>query len=252
MPVTEARALSGSIKRAIFFSTPLAWLGLAFTLFGGVMFGIFASASDFSSAFIFSSHNPRVEGALIAKGASSASSNKRRIYEYAYRYQVGASTFEGTSFDTDNGAVPGSPVTVQYLARNPATSRLEGMDKAPFGLHVALAVAIFPAAGLVMLGRAIRRYRKYRYLVQHGVLTTGKVVRKEPTITKINGKLVYDVYFRYRSADGVVREACVSTHQTDNLGDEAQEPLVYDAALPDQAVLLDAMPPAIRRLVTGR
>ena len=148
--------------------------------------------------------------------------------------------------------MPGSAVTVQYLARDPATSRLEGMDKAPFGLHLALAVAISPAAGLVMLGRAIRRYRKYRYLVQYGVLTTGKVVRRERTITKINGKLVCDVYFRYRSGDGVVREACVSTHEIDNLGDEEQEPLVYDAARPDQAILLDAMPPAIRRLVTGR
>lgn len=252
MPVTEPRSLSGSIKRAIFFSTPLAWMGLGFTLFGGAMFGLFASASDFSSAFVFSSHNPRVEGVLIAKAASGASSNKRRIYEYAYRYQVGGGEFGGTSFDTDNGAVPGSAVTVQYLARDPTTSRLEGMDKAPFGPHVALMVAIFPATGLAMLYFAGKRYRKYRYLVQHGVLTTGKVVRKEPTITKVNGKLVYEVFFRYRSGDGVLREACVSTHQTDNLGDEAQEPLVYDAARPGQAVLLDAMPPAIRRLVTGR
>ncbi|HEU4778168.1 MAG TPA: DUF3592 domain-containing protein [Telluria sp.] len=250
--MTETRALSGSVKRAIFFSAPLAWIGLIFTLFGAAMLAVFGSASDLTSSFVFSDHNPRAQGRLIAKVASSASSNRRRIYEYVYRYEVNAIAFTGTSFDIDNGALPGSPVTVQHLAHDPATSRLEGMKKAPFGLHVALLVSIFPLVGLVMLYFGARRYRTYRYLVEHGVLTTGKVVRKEPTSTKINEQTVYDVFFQYRSSDGVLREACVSTHKSDNLGDEAQEPLVYDAARPDQAVLLDAMPPAIRRLVTGR
>ncbi|UUZ51453.1 hypothetical protein LP420_19870 [Massilia sp. B-10] len=55
---------------------------------------------------------------LVAKSPTGASSNKQRIYEYAYRYQVGAASFEGISFDTDSGDVEGSPVTVLYLARS--------------------------------------------------------------------------------------------------------------------------------------
>lgn len=249
--MTEARPLAAGIRRALFFSAPLAWIGVIFTLFGCVMLAVFASASDFRSAFVFSDSDPRTTGELIARHATHSSANKRRIHEYVYHYQVDGRRYEGRSFDTDNGAAAGAAVTVQYAARDPASSRLEGMGLAPFGMHVALLVAVFPAIGLGMLYFAVRRYRKYSYLVQHGVLTTGKVVRKEPTNTKINQQTVYRVFFQYKSGDGVLREAWVSTHQTDRLGDERQEPLVYDPERPDEAVLLDAMPPRIRQLLTG-
>jgi hypothetical protein len=252
VPVIEPRPLPASLKRGIFFSNPLSWFGLLFFLFGGMFFLVFAASSDFTSVFVFSSHNPRAEGRLVAKSATGASTNKRRIYEYAYRYQVDAARLEGRSFDTDNGVAPGDTVTVQYLARDPATSRMEGMGRAPFGLHVALLVAMFPLTGAVMLWFAIKRYRQYRDLVQFGVLTTGTVVRKAPTRTKINNQTVYDVFFQFKASDGRLHEACIATHKTDNLGDEEQEPLVYDASRPRQAVLLDALPPAIRRLLTGR
>jgi hypothetical protein len=250
--VTETRPLSNRIKRAIFFSAPLTWIGVLFALFGTVMLVLFASASDFKSPFVFSNADPRVEGQLIARNPTRASSNKRRIYEYVYQYQVDSGKYEGRSFDTDIGVAEGNAVTVQYVARDPATSRLEGMGLAPFGMEVALMVAIFPGIGLLMLYFALRRYRRYSYLVQHGVLTTGKVVRKEPTSTRINGHTVYSVFYRYKSRDGVLREARISTHETDKLGDEEQEPLVYDPDRPDEAVLLDAMPSTIRQLLTER
>lgn len=250
--MTEPRPLTASLKRGIFFSHPMAWFGIPF-FFGGILFFlVFASSVDFTSPFVFSSHNPRTEGRLVAKSPTGASSNKQRIYEYAYRYQVGAASFEGISFDTDSGDVEGSPVTVLYLARDPGTSHLEGMGRAPFGLHVALLIAIFPAIGLAMLMFALRRYRQARHLVQNGVLTTGQVVRKVATSTKINDQTVYKVFFQFRSRDGRLHEACVSTHEPDKLGDEAQEPLVYDAARPGEAILLDTLPCAIRSLLTAR
>jgi len=249
--VTEAAPLSGSIKRAIFFSAPLAWMGVMFTVFGCIFLVLFGSACDFQSPFVFSSDDPRVEGRLIARKATRSSTNKQRIHEYVYHYQVDSGNYEGRSFGLDDGTTAGSAVTVQYLARHPATSHLEGMGLAPFGMEVALLVAIFPGIGLMMLYFALRRYRKYSYLVQNGVLTTGKVHRKKPTSARINGRTVYRVFFQYQSRDGVLREACLMTNEPDKLGDGEQELLVYDPQRPDEAVLLDAMPDTVRQLVTG-
>jgi hypothetical protein len=250
--VPEPRQLSARLKRGIFFSHPVAGFGLVFFLFGFALWLVFASKSDFTSVFLFRSDDPMVAGQLIDKSPSSAMVNKRRIYQYHYRYQLGAARYEGLSFELENGSSAGSPVLVQYAAGNPARSRIAGMRLAPFGMSTALMVAIFPAIGLVMLFFAGTRYRRYLYLVRFGVLTTGKVVRKTATSTRINQKTVYEVYFRYQSADGVEREACISTHLTEKLGDEAREPLVYDAARPGRAVLLDTMPPSIRAQLAGR
>jgi hypothetical protein len=98
----------------------------------------------------------------------------------------------------------------------------------------------------------LQRYRKNVYLVQHGVLTTGKVVRKVATSTRIHQQTLYKVYFQFKSSDGRVHEACVDSLRPDILGDEANEPLVYDAMAPTNAVLLDSLLPRIRQQLTGR
>lgn len=249
--MTEAAALSGSIKRAIFFSAPLAWMGVMFSVFGCIFLVLFGSACDFKSPFVFSSDDPRVEGRLIARSETRISSNKRRIHEYVYQYQVDSGNYKGRSFGTDIGVAAGGAVTVQYVAHDPATSHIEGMGLAPVGMEAALLVAIFPGIGLLMLYFTVRHYRKYSYLVQNGVFTTGKVSRKESTYARINGRTVYRVFFQYLSRDGLPWEACITTNRADDLGDGEQEPIVYDPQRPDEAVLLDLMPAAIRQLVTG-
>jgi hypothetical protein len=48
-----------------------------------------------------------------------------------------------------------------------------------------------------------------------------------------------------------LKEASVKTHVTHNLGDEAEEPLVYDSQNPKEALLLDAFPKKLRPLIAG-
>ncbi|SHH43469.1 DUF3592 domain-containing protein [Massilia sp. CF038] len=247
----EPRQLPWQRKCGIFFGHPFAWIGVLFFVAGCVFTLFFARASDFQSPFLFRSGDPLVAGVLVDKQPVNAAVNKQRIYQYNYRYRVGAARYQGQAFSTYTSSNPGDAVLVQYAANNPARSRIDGMRLAPFSAITGLMTAIFPAIGFLMLYFAARRCRRYLHLVRYGVLTTGKVARKVATSTRINRQTVYQVYFQFQSADGVVHEACVSSHQTAQLGDEAREPLVYDASEPRKAVLLDAMPPAIRRLLTA-
>lgn len=249
--MVEPRPLSGKLKRRIFFASPFALIGSIFFLFGSIFVVVFGSSTDFQSAFRMSDTDPLVPGILIGTERTGSSVNKQRIYDHHYRYHVGTNVYEGHAFAQNKGLTPDSPVIVQYAAGNPSVSRIQGMRKAPFGLHVMFFVAIFPTVGLVFLIGAVRQYKKHAHLVRHGVLSTGKVVRKVPTSTRINQKTVYEVFFRFKSHDGVEHEACVSSHQHENLGDEAREPLVYDADKPSQAVLLDSLPAPIRQLLSA-
>jgi len=109
-----------------------------------------------------------------------------------------------------------------------------------------------PAYSNCILFGGFKCYEKHAYLAQNGALSTGNVVRKVPTHTEFNEKTVYEVFFRFKSSDGIEHGACISTHLHDHLGDEAREPLVYDRRKPSEAVLLDSLPAPIRQLLTAR
>jgi hypothetical protein len=247
------RTVPGSLKWGIFFSSPLAFIGLVFFLFGSIFPVVFGAQSDFTSPLRFSDSDPAVPGRLIARVATGASSNKQRIYDYHYQYVVDGQALEGHSFDTLESREPGDDVLVQYVSGKPSLSRIAGMRAAPFGWWVALMTAIFPALGLGMLYYTIKRYRTNLHLVTNGIVATGTVTRKEATSTTINKQRVFKVFFRFKASDGREHEASVHSHQPHNLGDELHEPLVYDPADPARAVLLDTLPAKVRQqLAPGR
>lgn len=249
--MAEPRPLSGKLKLRLFFASPFAVFGTFFFLFGCLFVVVFGSATDFQSAFRMSATDPLVQGTLIGTEETSSSVNEQAIYDYHYRYRVGSNDYEGHAFAPNKGLTPESPVIVQYVADNPSVSRIKGMRKAPFGLHVVFFTAIFPTVGLALLIGALRQYEQLVHLVRNGVLGTGRVVRKVPTSTEINDKTVYQVFFRVKSKDGFEHEASVLSHLHENLGDEARETLLYDAAKPSEAVLIDSLPAPIRQLLTA-
>ncbi|MEO6303350.1 MAG: DUF3592 domain-containing protein [Bacteroidia bacterium] len=245
------RTISIGLKLRIFFSNPFAGMGLGFFLFGSIFPIVFGVSADFRSAFTFKENDPAVKGTITSMIETNNKENKRRIYDYAYQYQLNNKVYTGHSFSRSESLVEGDSVLVQYVDKEPELSRIQGMRAAPFSFIVVPFTCIFPIIGFVFLLISIKRGKKNIYLVQNGILTTGKVIRKEPTNTKINKQTVYKVFFQYRSKDGNMQEAFVRSHKIQNLGDESEEPLVYDSQNPGEAVLLDALPKKIRTLLTG-
>lgn len=243
------RTISAGTRKSLFFSSPLMWFGLIFLLFGLIMALVFGAHADLKSPLYFSDSDPAVMGTLLGKEKTNSSVNKRKIYDYHYRYLVGGQPYEGHSFAIDNGLSPGDPAEVQYAPTDPGMSRLRGQLLAPFGWSTLAILLIFPGVGLGILYFTVGQYRSYLYLLQNGVLTTGKVTGKTATNTKVNGAPMYKVAFAFQTPDGRTHEASITSLDTSRLGDEEREPLVYDANNPAKAVLLDALPAKIRLLL---
>jgi hypothetical protein len=125
------------------------------------------------------------------------------------------------------------------------------MRAAPFGIWILLLTSIFPMIGLIFVIISLKKAKRNIYLIQNGIITNGKVIKKEPTNTRINNQTVYKVFFQYKSQDGNIQEAMNKSHITYNLGDEEKEPLVYDCQNPSKAVLLDTLPKKIRAMISG-
>lgn len=245
------RRISGGLKLKIFFNNPFAVIGTAFFLFGSIFPIVFGSMVDFKSVFAFKENDPVVNGVIVAIDKTNSKINKRNVLDYTYKYEVNGKSYDGHSFSTNSDINVNDTIPVQYVPNDIATSKIQSMLTAPFPFFIVPLTCIFPILGLVFLIFSIRRAKKNIYLVQNGVLAKGKVIRKEPTSTKVNKQTVYKVFFQFKTQDGNLQEAFVKSHVVHNLGDEAEEPLVYDSQDPSAAVLLDSLPKKVRPLIIG-
>lgn len=244
------RYIAPRLKRGIFFSSPFALFGLIFFVVGCIFPVVFGAQSDYKSLLYFSDSDPVAGATLVAAVPTSASSNKRRIVEYKYRYQVQGQLFDGSSYSERTGMAPGQQVQVQYVAGQPGLSRIPGMLAAPFEWWVGLATGVLPLVGAGLLVAAFRVYGRNIALVTRGIVTTGAVLDK--VLVRPGSKPpLYRVRFRFKARDGREHEASFTTSKVDRLGDEAREPLVYDPRDPSRAILLDTLPPEVRQQLTG-
>jgi hypothetical protein len=78
---------------------------------------------------------------------------------------------------------------------------------------------IFPLIDSVFITISIKKCSKKIHLLTYGILTSRKVVRKEPTKTGINKQTVYKVFFQFMLQNNTIQENYVKTALTHNLCD---------------------------------
>ncbi|MBC7862558.1 MAG: DUF3592 domain-containing protein [Bacteroidia bacterium] len=246
------RTISGGLKARILLGQPLTFMALIFLLFGGIFPIIFSTQMDFKRSFAFGENDPLAKGIIKDKIKTSTRVNKRNVYEYVFEFKLqDGKTYKGNSYAHSFSGNSGDSVMIQYVQKDPSLSIIQGTNSSAMPFFVLPLTCIFPLLGLIFVFIGIKKGRKHIYLVTHGILTKGKVTHKEPTNTKINKKTVYKVFFEYKSQEGTLQKTFLRTHVTYNLGDEEQEPLVYDPEKPSQGVLLDALPKQVRKFFEG-
>ena len=228
-----------------------AWfaVGAFVFLFGMVFLLAFSSVIDFRSVF-FTEPLATAQGKLVSVEQSGASENKRRIYQYGYEYTVNGETLRGVSYQSASPELTvGAALTVEYQQTQPAFSRAQGMRLKPFSLWLLPILLIFPGIGAGLLLFATTRGLRHIHLVKNGILVSGVVTKKVPTNTRINNQTVYEVFFKFKTKEGVEVTTSIKTHHTAELGDDAKEPLVYDNDAPQNAVPLDALHKSVQKLI---
>ena len=230
------------------FNNQFGWL---FFGFGMIFVWIFALQSDVTSLFLFSFQTNTTQGFVESVEESNASENDTTIYELSYTYfdQLGRE-HSGKSYSTGYPVVEGQ-VTVEYLDGIPSISRVQGMRRKPFGAFGLISV-IFPLIGSAFISAGIRYGLKANRLLAKGRIAFGKLVSSEATGTRINDQTVIKLIFSFTAVDGDEYEAVAKTHQTGDLRDEAEEPLLYDEEDPYYAVMLDDLPGSTEFDPSGR
>jgi hypothetical protein len=214
----------------------IAWLVLAFA---SLFFWLFCARADLSF-LTFRPPYAEAQGTVTDIGSTAASENRQSIRAVGYSYHVQGAALIGTSYVVGDAPEPGERVTIEYLADAPQKSRIAGMRRDLWSPWILL-IALWPGITLIIIIATSRAGLRRCRLLREGLQTTGRLVEKRKTNTEINGQRVYELTFEYATFDGRQLTTSTSTHRTERLLDEREEPLLYDPIDPSRACLLDSL-----------
>ena len=188
---------------------------------------------------------------------TSVSINDNRVYEYQFEYIVDDREYTAATDGFHGRFRPGDTASVEYAVNAPARARIIGLDTGLGGWPF-LFTLIFPLVGLGFIIFGFRKGLQGQRLLVHGRQAVGRFISREMTNTRINNRPVYKYNFDFEAADGRTYQASGRSHLDDRFAgeddlemhrkqpDDILEPLVYNPANPDDAVMLDDLPASPR------
>lgn len=217
--------------------------GWFFFGFGMIFFWIFGMQADLTG-WRFWGDVRETSGVIESRESTNMSENDREVIQYRYSFQDDrGDVYFGDAYSTKARLGSGSKITVEYLPDDPETSRASGMRRKPFSGWV-LFVVIFPFIGSVFMMIGMRHGRKGARMLKNGVMTTGTLIGKERTNTKINEQPVYKLTFEFQAENLQNYQVTARTHLPQHLEDEPQERILYAPWNPNEAVVFDDLPGA--------
>ncbi|MCU0447589.1 MAG: DUF3592 domain-containing protein [Microscillaceae bacterium] len=238
---STSREVSLALSLKVLFGSLIAQMGWFFFGFGMIFVIVFVGNADFSG-FYLDANSPTAIGTVSGVEATNSSVNKRRVYAINYQFTDSQGKIQqGTSYTTGSLPNTGDQVKVQYLASKPSYSRIEGLSQSTFPIFV-LFVLIFPIIGLAFVLSHTVFAIKALQLLKNGQIARGRLIKSEPTNTRINEQTVMKMTFEFVAQDGQRYEAIAKTHLVHLLTDEREEMLFYNPLRPQNAVLKDNLP----------
>ena len=241
------RRVPVSTRIAVQFGGFFVQFGAAFFAFGMIFWWVFGAHSDVTSWYKFMGDLQTTQGTVtqvedtgISEGGSDSSPGTP-IYRVAFEFELNGVQYASDCYGTGYSPSRGTTVSVEYVADDPITSRIEGTRKSALGF-IGLLVAIFPLTGLTFMTIGMMRNAGAARIIGVGRLARGRLVSKEPTNTRINKQTVYKYTFEFEDEHGATHQVTGRTHHTSLLEDEETERLIYNPAKPDDGVLIDTLP----------
>ena len=241
------RSVPLSTRLVILFGGTLSAIGWCLFAFGGMFAWIFAGNADWSSVFSFRGPLETAQATLTDSAQTHFSEGGGRhsrgtpIFAHHYTFYFEDRRYAGTSYSLGRGPRDGAIAAVEFPAGRPALSRIHGMRRAPFGPGVWF-VFIFPAAGLSMIVPRLLTGRKGVRLLVNGEVAEGRLISKQATNVKTNGRTVFKLAFEFKDSRGETRQAVARTEKPEKLEANSAEPIFYDPQDPSCSVLLDNLP----------
>lgn len=238
------RSVPLSLRLKLLFGGFSNFFGWFFIGFGLMFVWVFGATQALHNLAFYSGDLAVTEGQVTAVVPTNVRINKTQVDAYRYRYRVDGTDYAGATEYFHGEFKPADSVRIEFPLRDPARSRIAGLDFAPLGAYIA---APFPLIGLIFVVIGLRHGSKGIRLLRTGRIATGELIKKRDTGTRINDAPVFEYSFRFKAADGYPYIATAKTHDWEPLESEdgipgKGEPLLYNPRKPSDAVLLDDLP----------
>lgn len=105
-----------------------------------------------------------------------------------------------------------------------------------------LLVFSFPIIGAVFFTIATVRGLRRVILLRYGEVASARTISERGTNTSVNGQPVIEYIYEFQADDGQVYSGSSQALSSEEIGDEAGEPVLYLPSNPHLSALVDALP----------
>ncbi len=236
------RSIGLYTKAIVLFGGFLQQFGWIFFVMGSLFSWIFIPMSTVKYWFEFGKKWEKAAGKIVSAEPTNSAVNDELVYQFLHSFEVNGQRYTGKSYSVGQDFQAGQEVSIEYNAKDPKESRVEGAERAIFPAFV-LFVLIFPLVGLGFILHSIRQNLRAIKLLEIGEFTRGTMCSKEATnstVTINNQRYpVYKYSFEF-DAGGRTHSAICKTHQAWLVEDEEREIILFDKYNPDFNVVFDA------------
>ena len=247
LPAPPPRSAPLLLRLHAFFGGTVPLLGWAFTWGGLLVGGGLSLGADVQTPLALSQGATLQDTVIVdaretnfSKGGDEDTEGTP-VYAFTFEYQVDGVTHVDTSYATGEVAGQGDPVTIEIAVSDPTRARIVGMAASPFGPWILLSL-ILPALAFLAALWGVGRGFRINHLLTHGHVTAGRLVDKQSTNATVNKRPVYAYVFEFRDDQDRKHRLALRTSLTWLVEDDVDEPVIFDPASPDQALMVDALP----------
>ena len=218
-------------------------LGAIFLIFGLVFTAIFASGLNLLDELRLSNSKTTAQATITQVNATNSTENKVRVYEYRFTFRTPREqTIESSSYSTGRIYAVGDTANVLYVPDKPTVAQLENTRRSLFPSLILVFILIFPLVGAGLFISSIVRGRRQVNLLRQGQIAGAVSLTVQSTNMSVNHQPVMKYSYEFATADGQSYPGSSNALPKPQLGDEAQEPVLYLPSNPKVSMLVDALP----------
>ncbi|MEH0155084.1 DUF3592 domain-containing protein [Limibacter armeniacum] len=232
----------------IFFKDYRHSYGIAPIIVGIVIVSMLWDESDAHHFQLLLNQNSVCQGEVVSVEDVSFNNEEGEFINqkhYDFQYKVAEKTYTKETILEDRDYSKGQTIEVEYLTKDPSIATIANEKH----VHVNMSTILF-AAMLILLGFGIilwllKEAIQKISIIHNGKLGTGKLVSSEISYES-NHHTTHELKFRYE-VEGKDYICKIKTREPEVLEDEEFEWLIYDQHHPARSVLVDTLPPTIRK-----
>jgi len=217
-------------------------IGAAFLIMGMLFVWVFVGDFRPVDEWRLTRSTTTAQATVTGVRETGSTENDVQVYEYRFTFSTpDEQTITARSYSTGHVWSTGDRVTAWYVPGKPSVARLEGTRRSTFSPWTLL-VLVFPVIGAVFFTLATVRGLRQVTLLRYGEIASARRISGQGTNTYVDHEQVMKYTYEFQGSDGQVYSDLSQALRRAEIGDEAEEPVLYLESNPGLSTLVDALP----------